>query len=212
MRKLLPPEAAVARQHRVLGQIAPRRRLFSVNLVVKEAALPPALGDNVVAIRDPQGGDGIENVVFLQILPARRDTKKGPGEVVTDERVVCASAFVPAAMGARDELAAAAARIREAVADAIPFFERHLVAESAPALHAPAHQLEGVRLLAQPLYQAELDITLGITGLPVRAPWKNAFFAGREVVPGLGLEGEFFAGIQAAGHVAANLGRKDVLK
>ena len=69
-----------------------------------------------------------------------------------------------------------------------------------------------MRLLAQPLYQAELDATLGITGLPVRAPWKNAFFAGREVVPGLGLEGEFFAGIQAAGHVAANLGRKDLLK
>ncbi len=212
VRGLLTAEAAGSRAARVLGQIAPRRRLFSVNLVVKQDALPPALGDNVVALRDPAGGDGIENAVFLQILPARRDSKKGAGEVVTDERVICASAFIPADAASRDELSAAAARIREAVADAIPFFERHLVNESAPVLNAPPHLQEGVRMLSQPLYETDLDGTLGITGLPVRAPWKNAFFAGREVVPGLGLEGEFFAGIQAAGHVAAALGRKDVLK
>jgi hypothetical protein len=46
----------------------------------------------------------------------------------------------------------------------------------------------------------------------VRGPWKNLFFAGREVIPGLGVEGEFYAGIQAAAHVAALLGRKDVLR
>lgn len=212
IRKLVSPEAAEARPARILGQISPRRRLFSVNLVVKQAALPPALGDNVLALRDPSGGDGIENAVFVQILPARRDGKKGPGELVPDERVVCASAFVPETVRGRDELTAAAAAIREAVGDAIPFFERHLLSESTPVLHAPPDLAEGVRSLSQPLYEAELDSALGVTGLPVRAPWKNAFFAGREVVPGLGLEGEFFAGIQAAGHVAATLGHKDVLK
>jgi phytoene dehydrogenase-like protein len=209
---LLPREAADARSARALAQITPRRRLFSVNLVVRHAALPPALGDNVLALREPGGGDGIENAVFLQVLPARRDGKKGAGELVADERVVCASAFVPAGTSSPDELRAAAAAIREAVADAIPFFERHLVCESVPVLDAPPGLQETVRQSAQPLYETDLEGALGITGLPVRAPWKNAFFAGREVVPGLGLEGEFFAGIQAAGHVAAALGRKDVLK
>jgi hypothetical protein len=210
--KLLPAEVAGSRSARVLGQIHPSRRLFSVNLVVKLAALPPALGDNVIALRDAMGGDGIDNAVFLQILPARRDGKKGAGEFVTDERVICASAFIPASSASRDELTAAAARIREAVADAIPFFERHLVSESAPVLNAPPDVQEGVRLLSQPLYETGIDSALGVTGLPVRGPWKNTFFAGREVVPGLGLEGEFFAGIQAAGHVVAALGSKDVLK
>jgi hypothetical protein len=210
--RLIPPEVATSRAVRVLGQIVPRRRLFSVNLVVNQAALPPALGENVLALRDPSAGDGIENAVFLQVLAARRDGKKGPGELVPNERVVCASAFIPAATSSREELTAAAAAIREAVADAVPFFERHLVCESAPVLHAPPELQEGVRMLSQPLYQTDLESTLGITGLPVRAPWKNAFFAGREVLPGLGLEGEFFAGIQAAGHVAASLGRKEVLK
>jgi phytoene dehydrogenase-like protein len=212
VRRLLPTEIAESKAARSLAEIKPGRRLFSLNLIVKQAALPPALGENVLALRDPAAGDGIDNAVFLQVLPARRDGKKGSADVVADERVVCASAFLPAATASREELTKAAARIREAVADAIPFFERHLVSESVPVLNAPAGLEEGVRLLAHPLYEAELDSTLGITGLPVRGPCKNLFFAGREVVPGLGIEGEFYAGIQAAAHVAAALGRKDVLK
>lgn len=212
IRRLLPPGAAEARSARVLEEIRPRRRLFALNLIVKRGALPPALGENVLALRDPAGGDGIDNAVFLQILPARRDGRKGAAEAVADERVVCASAFLPADATSLEALTRAAAQIREAVADAIPFFDRHLVAESAPVLSSPVGVEEGLRLLSQPLYETELESTLGVTGLPVRSPWKNAFFAGREVLPGLGIEGEIYAGVQAAGHVAATLGRKDVLK
>jgi hypothetical protein len=213
VRRLLPGDAARTRPAEVLGRIRPSRRLLALNLVVKAGALPPALGENVLALRDAGGGDGIDNAVFLQVLPARRDGgKRGGGEVVEDERLVCASAFVPASLGGREQIAAASARIREAVADAIPFFERHQVTESSPVLHAPGGPDEGLRLLGQPLYQNDLDATLGVTGLPIRAPWKNAFFAGREVVPGLGLEGEFHAGLQAAGYASAALGRKDGLR
>jgi len=212
---LLPAELREGKPAAWLRQVRARRQLLSVNLVVKHAALPPALGENVLALRDALGGDGLDNAVFLQVLPARRDARKGPGDkgsptvdLVSDERVVCASGFVPAGEGL-EALRAAAARIREAVADAIPFFERHLVAESTPLL------ADGARTdlpPIHPLYETDLDERLGVAGLPVRGPWKNLFFAGREVVPGLGVEGEFFAGIQAAGHVAALLGRKDVLK
>jgi len=191
----------------------PTRQLLSVNLVVKHAALPPALGENVLALRDATAGHGLENAVFLQVLPARRDAKKGAGEkgpavdAVADERVVCASGFV-AHGEASEALRSAAARIRDAVADAIPFFERHLVAESAPLLA----EGRGEQAAAHPLYDAAGADRLGVAALPVRGPWKNLFFAGREVVPGLGVEGEFYAGIQAAAHVSALLGRKDVLR
>jgi phytoene dehydrogenase-like protein len=204
--KLLPPAAAEARAVASLGNIRPQRRLFSLNLIVKRGALPPALGENVLALRDPAGGDGPENAVFLQVLPARKVAAKGAGEASPDERVVCASAFVPAEARGREANAAVAAAIREAVADAIPFFERHLVAESIPADHA------GAAVLDHPLYGTDLESALGVSALPVRSPFKNGFFAGREVLPGLGVEGEFYAGVQAAGHVAALLGRRDVLK
>jgi phytoene dehydrogenase-like protein len=194
-------------------RVRPVRQLLSVNLVVKAAALPPALGENVLALRDAAAGHGIENAVFLQVLPARRDAKKGPGDkgppadAVADERVVCASGFVGHGDGP-EALRDAAARIRDAVADAIPFFERHLVAESAPLLADG----RGDRPAVHPLYDAAAADKLGIGALPVKGPWKNLFFAGREVVPGLGVEGEFYAGIQAAAHVSAALGRKDVLR
>ena len=211
---LLPVDVAGSRAASVLHRVRASRQLLSVNLVVTEAALPPALGENVLALRDAAGGDGLDNAVFLQVLPARRDAKRGAGEkgpatdAVPDERVVCASGFV-AAGEPTDALRAAAGRIREAVADAIPFFERHLVAESAPLLAEAGRA--GVSPV-HPLYETDLDDRLGVSALPVRGPWKNLVFAGREVVPGLGVEGEFYAGIQAAGHVAALLGRKDVLR
>ncbi|HEY6002272.1 MAG TPA: NAD(P)-binding protein [Anaeromyxobacter sp.] len=211
---LLPEGVREGKAGASLRRVQARRQLLSVNLVVKHAALPPALGENVLALREADGGDGLDNAVFLQVLPARREARKGAGdkgatlETVADERVVCASAFVPAGAEA-EPLRTAAAHIREAVADAIPFFERHLVTESAPLLADPARA--GHRP-SHPLYESDLDDRLGVSALPVRGPWKNLFFAGREVVPGLGLEGELYAGIQAAGHVAALLGRKDVLR
>lgn len=210
--RLLPAEVRGSKEAAELSRIEVRRQLLTLNLIVKQTALPPALGENVLSLRDASGGDGLDNAIFLQVLPARRDAKKDKGvagEAVSDERVVCASAFIPGATHDREALRQAAARIREAVADAIPFFERHLVAESAPLLADVARaNLPPVH----PLYAGDLESTLGVTGLPVRGPWKNLFFAGREVLPGLGLEGEFYAGIQAAGHVSAALGRKDVLK
>ncbi|MFT3915634.1 MAG: phytoene dehydrogenase [Anaeromyxobacteraceae bacterium] len=208
---LLPADVRASRQAAGLTKVHSARQLLTLNLVVKERALPPALGENVLALRDAAGGEGIENAVFMQVLPAHHEARKGAsdkgtqGEVIADERVVCAAAYVPAGMRPQG-LADAAARIREAVADAIPFFERHLVVESAPLLADPerAHMAQ-----AHPLYLCDADDRLGIGGLPVRSPWKNLVFAGREVVPGLGVEGEFYAGIQAAGHVAAMLGAKD---
>ena len=211
---LLPEEARASRQAAPLRRVRAARQLLVLDLVVKASALPPALGENVLALRDPGAGDGLDNAVFLQVLPARRDASKGageraePGDVVADERVVCASAFVPAGIGG-DALREAAGRIREAVAEAIPFFERHLVAESVPLLAAPERAGQSQ---VHPLYRSEIDDGLGIGGLPVRSPWRNLLFAGREVVPGLGVEGEFYAGIQAAGHVAALLGSKDALR
>jgi phytoene dehydrogenase-like protein len=213
LRRLLPAQEAAGKTARLLECVKPVRQLLAVNLVVKTAALPPALGDTVVALRDPAGPDSIDNAVLLQVLPARRDKGKGGTELVTDERVLCAGAFVPANArdGGEEQLAALGRRIRDAVADAVPFFERHLLRESMPVLAAPKER-RGSRLLPHPLYDVELEQSLGVTGLPCRSPLKNLVFAGREVVPGLGLEGEFHAGLQAAQAAQELLGKKELLR
>lgn len=211
VRRLLPEHAR--RKVDGLDAVRETRHLVTVNLVVKTAALPPALGDTVVALRREGGGDGIEDAILVQILPARRDTKKGgAGEVVPDERVVSAAGFVPADARERgDEALAAHARdVRDVLADLLPFFDRHLVRESIPAVAAPRER-RGSRLSLHPLYEVAGDQTLGITGIAPRA-LKNLVFAGREVVPGLGVEGEFHAGVQAAAAAQALLGRRDLLR
>ena len=213
MRRLLPKTEVGSTMATLLERIRPRRQLLTVNLVVKAAALPPALGDCVLALREANGSYGIDNAVLMQVLPARRDKGKGASEVIADERVVCAAGFVDA--DARDEgsahLTTLGRQIREAVADAVPFFERHLVRESLPVLAAPTER-RGSRLLPHPLYEVDLEQTLGVTGLPCRSPYRNLVFAGREVVPGLGLEGEFHAGVQAASAAQELLGKKEFLK
>jgi hypothetical protein len=45
-----------------------------------------------------------------------------------------------------------------------------------------------------------------------RTPVKNLLLAGREVLPGLGLEGELLAGMRAARLVQETLKKKDPLK
>jgi phytoene dehydrogenase-like protein len=213
-RRLLPVSEADGKTAHLLDAVRPSRQLLAVNLVVKTAALPPALGDTVLVLKDAAGADGIENAVLVQVLPARRDKGKGTMEVAPDERVLTAAAFVSA--DAREEgddhLAALARQIREAVADAVPFFDSHLVRESVPVLSAPKER-RGSRLLPHPLYEVgDLDPVLGVTGLPCRSPLKNLVFAGREVVPGLGVEGEFHAGLQAAQAAQELLGRKELLR
>jgi hypothetical protein len=207
LRRLLPPDAARSRAAALLGKVRPRRLLLTLNLVVKQAALPPALGPAAVFLADPRGREDAEGALHLHVEPARRPAARGTVEIVPDERVVCASTFVPAAASGPEAQAGAAAALRAAAAEALPFFERHLVAESLPARQAGAQASPH-----HPLYETDLEPALGVSALPVRAPYKNAFFASREVLPGLGVEGEFHAGIQAAAHVAAMLGRKDGLK
>jgi phytoene dehydrogenase-like protein len=208
-RRLLPE--ALWRKVPELEKIRATRQLLAVNLVVKAAALPPALGDSVVAFAREDGGDGLEDAILLQVLPARRDTKKGTaGELVPDERVVCAAGFVSADARGEAVLAGHARQVRDVLADLIPFFERHLVRESVPVLAGPADR-RGSRLASHPLYEVGLDQALGVTGLAPRA-LKNLVFAGREVVPGLGVEGEFHAGVQAAAAAQALLGRRDLLR
>jgi phytoene dehydrogenase-like protein len=190
-----------------LQGVAPSRELVAVNLVVKAAALPPAMGDTVLALQREDGGEEPGDALFFQVLPARRDLKKGgAGELVASERVVCAAAF--AAPGA--DAAAVAARIRDAISDVVPFFERHLVRESVPALAAPKDR-RAVAPSPHPLYAPWQDAALGVSGIAARA-LKNVVFAAREVVPGLGVEGQFHAGVQAAAAAQALLGRRDLLR
>ncbi len=202
-RRLLPEAEREGRRGRLLAGLRADRQVAAVNWVVGPRALPPGLGDTSLVL--PEGGEEGESVL-LQVSPARR--APGKGERQEGVQVLCAAGFLPAA--ARDQgeaaLLAWAARLRESLAGALPFFDRHLLAESLP-LFAASREKRGSRLMPHPLYQVAAPGPLGITGLPTRSPWDNVLFAGREVIPGLGVEGEFHAGLQAAAAAERLLGK-----
>ena len=196
----LLPKGAPARALTALNRLRPARRILTVNFVVRAAALPPPLGPAALILL---GGDP----VLLECQPARvQDAASGGAK--RGEHVFSAALALPADPWTREAVLAGVDRIRKALAEAIPFFDRHVVHESVPVLVGAG---DGAPLAeaADPVYAPLQGSALGIAGLPIRGPFKNLFLASREVLPGLGLEGEIFAGIEAAAHAAAALGRKD---
>ena len=159
-------------------------------------------------------GPGAE-VVAIELHPRKADELRREAERrgLSGLRVVCAAAFVPARSRdhGRDHLAGLASRVRAALDEVLPFLGHQPVHESVPMLSAPSER-RGSRLMAHPLYEVRLSQALGVTGLPTQSPLENLVFAGREVLPGLGIEGEFHAALQAAARVQRILGRKDTLR
>jgi len=204
-RRLLPEGERGGRRARPLQEMRVHRQLATLNWVLLPGGLPPGLGETALAL--PRE-DGDAEAVLLQTQPARRSP--GKGEKRDGTMVLSAATFLPASAREQGEagLAAWAAAIRASVAELLPYFERHVLLESMPLLAAPRER-RGSRLMPHPLYEVGLSQTLGVTGLPTRSPWKNLLFAGREVVPGLGVEGEFHAGVQAAAAAERLLGRRD---
>jgi hypothetical protein len=187
---LLPAEARGGRVARSLASMRPGSRLASCHLLLRAAARPPGLGDAVLVLDTEDAPP--EDVVLVELSPARREPGRGSQAEATPGHLT-ASAWLRLPPGA-DE-ATGRSRLRRALDVSLPFHERHLVhrVEPAPVAH-------GLRF--------EAATPLGAGGLPLRSPWKNAFLASGEVLPGLGLEGEYFAGLQAAAHAAALLGVK----
>jgi phytoene dehydrogenase-like protein len=176
---------------------------FTVNWVLPEEVLPRGLGE--LALMD--GGE--LGPILLQVSAARKVGAK------TDEerlRVVSAGAAVPASAREMGEahLTDLARRLDSRLDELLPFAKGAAVLLSTPQLNAGG--VRGSRLLPHPLYGLEGESLLGVTGLQPRTEVKNFYLAGREVLPGLGLEGEFLAGMRAARLVQESLGKKNPLK
>jgi phytoene dehydrogenase-like protein len=187
--ELLPAEGRSSRASRAMAAVRPDHRLLASHLLLRAAARPPGLGDAALVLEADGAATG---AVLLELSAARREPRRGaPAETASDH--FTASAFMLLPPGG-DE-AASRARLAQVLAAALPFHDRHLVHRAEPP--SAAH-----------LLGFEAPTRYGVGGLPVRSPWKNTFLASGEVLPGLGLEGELFAGLQAAACAEEHLGAK----
>jgi len=189
LRRLIPEKKKQRKLTEALEWSTIKQFLFTVNWVIRETGLPRGMGELVLCAT----GDDLDPLLIQQ-----HAARKAGGKEDEALRVLTAAAFVP--QSARDlgeqHLAALAERIGAHLEALMPFSRQHLVLASAPYLHAGG--LRGSRLLPHPLFQIESEALLGVEGLSQRTPVKNLFLANREVLPGLGLEGELLAGRRAA--------------
>lgn len=171
----------------------PKGRLHVMGVELDKAVLPPGMGDYLLLLNgraDPARFDAeSRSLQDRPILVVRRPTKApGRQELVLAHPVSAVRAHAEGL----DRLEAA---MRARLERLVPFLsEGHpqvhsLTGRGATRDHSP--------VLPHPLYDPELDPDLGLTGVPMRTPYKNVLLAGPAVLPGLGVEGEYWAALQA---------------
>lgn len=207
LRRLVPDKKKHRKLVDLLDLSVVRRFLFTLNWVVPVDALPRGMGELLLVPSD----DEDLGTVLIQVQTAKRVAGKPEDDSL---RVVCAGAFVPASTRELGEphLRGLADRLGAKLEVLMPFTRKSAKAVSAPYLDASS--MRGSRLLPHPLYAFEpgVERLLGIEGLSQRTGTKNLFLASREVLPGLGLEGEFLAGMRAARLVQESAKKLDPLK
>jgi len=189
--ELLPlvPESLRTAKAAALRAPPATHAVLAVHWVLPTSALPEGLGELILA--DDALGMG---ACLVQVGPARREDARGdePGA-----RLVTAAAVVPADVE-RALVQGHAARVEEVLERLLPFARSQLLARSVPQLDAPRR---APGLLLHPLWPRPAKVPWEGLGLPPTTPWPPLVRAGREVCPGLGLEGELLAALGAVTRV-----------
>jgi hypothetical protein len=185
----LLPEGLRSGRGEALQTPAAGRAVLAVHWVLAEPALPRGLGELLLA--DDVGGVG---TLLVQVGPARRaDTRSDEPAL----RLVTGAAVFPADVAA-ERVRAHAVRLEEALERLLPFARTRALARSIPQLDAPAPRPGH---LLHPLFARPAKPSWEALGVTATTPWPTLLRAGREVCPGLGLEGELLAALGALARV-----------
>jgi phytoene dehydrogenase-like protein len=200
----LLPDARRAAADPLLLRVESRRCLFTLNVVLPERALPRGLGELAVVRHDAFDG----GLALLQVSAART----AADSEAADLRLLTVSVPAPLRLGTDGEPAIRGFidSLWAALEDVLPFTRRHVVLESTPWLHAPG--VTAGRGEPTPLCALPQDSRLGVSALTTGTPWKRLVLASRQVLPGLGVEGEALAAARAVRLIEATLKKNDPLK
>jgi hypothetical protein len=198
----LIPEAKRAATQRLAARAPITRALFTTHAVLPERALPRGLGQLALI----ETNDADLGPVLASVTAAKTQGQE------TADRVLSMSVRVPVSMRHAGEPAVhtLTSRVWDAVKDVLPFSRRHVTLTSSPWTDSP-------RVVAGdsepwPTFDLPSTSVLGVTGLTTTTPWPHLFVASRQVLPGLGLEGEALAAQRAVAAVEKLIKRKDPLR
>ena len=164
---------------------------YGISLMVTPEAIPEGMGSRVFLIADPARPLMEDNAICVTVgQPGPRD----PGRLPVWAECLLPAPPVDAGPG---YVRSMRARVRKQLARLFPFFPRHLLALGSPFDGLPPEVSGAAKIAAAvapipmpAVYGAERPRALDIAGLSHATGIKNLFLAGRENLPGLGIEGE----------------------
>lgn len=193
-----------------LQQVSPSFMRYTLNLVVDSYVIPEGMARNLIYISDTSAPLEEENLLRVEAC----------GAPSHEARTLCIGALLPAE---RVQSEVYVEEVRERILARmrwlVPFLDRHLIAVDSPhdgrKLQDYRNKREvavGDRWTRNPsrmptICRVDPSGPLDVTGLPHRTGLKNLLLACRQVVPGLGMEGEFLTAWGAA-HIITKSDRR----
>ncbi len=215
--RLLPNRASFAELFEKMGE--PRLRWFryTLNVVIDAEGVPEGMGHDVVFLRDSHVDPALrpESLLWVQT-----------GDERDGERVITVSAMIP--RRAVEEIPGYLDTMRERVlaslGELVPFLGQRIILVDSPHDGREIQRLRERSLIGhdkpwtrgaatmQRVYGFPVLGALGVCALPVRTPIRNVLLCNRQVVPGLGAEGQFITARSAARIVASSDRRRRWMK
>jgi hypothetical protein len=187
------------------AEIVPSAHRYLLHMVAPLDALPDALGRLAFAVADQLQPLEGANALTLHLADGY-----GQHAVLSVEAL------------ATDASPVGLQRLRRAVRShldrLLPFVERHLLLVHSPHDGVAPEGVDGEHgngpapLPMEPMWKMPADRPLGFCGLPHATGVKHLLLASRQVLPGLGVEGELAAGWAAARLVLQTERKRDLVK
>jgi phytoene dehydrogenase-like protein len=217
---LLPAKARHPRYMAQAQTVAPVGGLLVINLVVRREVIPCGMAHALFLLngrKQAREQDIVDPPLLVQRFASEAGARAAPDKADKATEVLSVACPVRVADVAHspERLDALKQQVLSRMRRLVPFLDDHLLDVSLPSdtaswdlqttESAAARRVDPWRL--NPLYETSDAALLGVAARTARTHFKNLVHCGRDVVPGLGLEGEYIAGLGAVARLEKMAGR-----
>ena len=206
---LFPTQRQMERYAENEETLQPSGTLLSLNIVVNNEVIPEGMATTLLLLNGrqrPRNDFPPDPPIVVRQYPAPRapdaelPTANSAQTILT---VACPVAL--SALASKSQLDKFSLQILKRLERLIPFLSDHIEFTSNPLEHLASSNSSGTPNGAwnvHPIFASTTPQQLGIASRGIQTPFKNCFRAGRDILPGLGLEGEYLSGLAIADKVA----------
>lgn len=216
MLRLLPDRRPYEEVFERIGEPQLRYYRYTLNALVAAEGIPVGMARDVFFQRDLRRPPTGENLLHVQAGPPDAQGR----------RLLCVEALVP--RRGIEDVAGYVETLRERIlgslGELVPFLGKHvLLVDSPHDGRPPQDALTGGTLAPEepwrrgahtmrPVYGYPVTSAFGLAALPVRTPFQKLLLCNRQVVPGLGAEGELLAAWSTARIVTRSDRKKEWMR